>query len=172
MPQGFLTRAGGRIKQAFAIVTSLGSADAGKIPALNAAGVLDNSFLPAGIGANQVVAPTSENLSAGDFVNLFDDGGTLTARKADNSNGREAWGYVEVAVTSPNDATVKRLNTVNGNRTGLTPGAQYWLGTSGGVISAPLDSTDVANANKVCQYLGRADSATELATVEEAPVIL
>lgn len=168
----YLARVAGRIKQIAAIVVSAGAGDAGKIVALDGGGKLDASLLPAGIGANQVVAPSSENLSAGDFINLYSNAGALTARKADNSNGREAWGYVEAAVTSPANATVKRLNTVNGNRTGLTPGSQYWLGTAGGVITTPLDATDVANANKVCQYLGYAKSATELVTVEEAPVYL
>lgn len=172
MAQGFLARVNGRLKQIAAIVTSAGAADAGKIAALDAGGKFDASFLPSGIGANQVVVPTSESLSAGDFVNLYDNGGVLTARKADNSNARAAWGYVEAAVTSPANATVKRLNTVNAGRSGLTAGVGYWLGTAGGVISAPLDATDVANVGKICQYLGIANSATELVTVEEAPVLL
>lgn len=172
MAQGFLARVNGRIKQIIATVVSAGAADAGKIPALDAAGKLDSSLLPGGLGANQVVVPSSENLSAGEFVNLYDNAGVLTARKADNSNGRAAWGYVSAAVVSPANATVKRLNTVNGNMTGLTPGGSYWLGTAGGVLAAPLDPANVANVNKVCQYLGMANAATELVTVEEAPVIL
>lgn len=172
MPQGFLARVNGRIKQVFAIVTSAGAADAGKVVALDAGGKLDASLLPSGIGANQVVVPTSENLSAGQYVELYDATGTLTGRKADNSNGRVAHGYVEAAVTAPANATVKRLNTVNSHMTGLTPGADYWLGTAGGVIATPLDPTDEDNIGKVCQYLGRSKTATELVTVEEAPVLL
>lgn len=172
MAQGFLARVNGRIKQIIAIVTSAGAADAGKIVALDSGGKLDASLLPSGIGANQVVVPTSENLSAGKLVNLYDNAGVLTARLADNSNARAAWGYVEAAVVSPANATVKRLNTVNSSLSGLTAGDQYWLGTAGGVIDAPLDPADVANAGKVCQYLGGASSATELVTVEEAPVYL
>lgn len=172
MAQSFLARVNGRLKQIAAIVTSAGAGDAGKIPALDSSGKLDNSVLPSGIGANQVVVPASEALSAGNYVQLFSDSGTLKARKADNSNGRPAWGYVEAAVASAANATVKRLNTVNANHTGLTAGGEYWLGTAGGVIATPLDATDAANANKVCQYLGVAKSATELVTVEEAPVLL
>lgn len=172
MAQSFLARVGGRLKQIAAIVTSAGAGDAGKIVALDGSGKLDASLLPSGIGANQVVAPASESLSAGDYINLFSDSGTLKARKADNSNGRPAHGYVEAAVSSAANATVKRLNTVNSHQTGLTEGNEYWLGTAGGVITAPLDATDAANANKVCQYLGIAKSATELVTVEEAPVVL
>lgn len=172
MAQGFLARVAGKTKQIIATVVSAGAGDAGKIIALDSSGKLDASLLPSGIGANQVVVVTSENLSAGDFINLYDNAGVLTGRKADNSNAREAWGYVEVAVTSPASATIKRLNTVNGSRSGLTPGAKYWLGTAGGVISASLDAADVGNANKLCQYLGTAKSATELVTVEEASVTL
>ena len=172
MAQSFLARVGGRIKQIAAIVTSAGAGDAGKIVALDGSGKLDASLLPSGIGANQVVAPASEALSAGDYINLFSDSGTLKARKADNSNGRPAHGYVEAAVSSAANATVKRLNTVNSHHTGLAEGNEYWLGTAGGVITAPLDATDAANVNKVCQYLGIAKSATELVTVEEAPVVL
>lgn len=170
--QGFLAVVSGKIKQVFAIQTSAGAGDAGKVIAANSAGVLDATFLPPGIGANSIVAVTSENLSAGDFINVYDNAGTLTIRKADNSNGREAWGWVDAAVTSPAAATAYRLNSVNASRTGLTAGAEYYLGTAGGVTTTPLDATDVANVNKVNQYLGRAKSTTELVTVEYNPVIL
>lgn len=172
MAQSFYDRVNGAWKRVFAIATSAGSGDAGKIIAANSNGQLDPSFLPSGIGANQVVVPAFEALSAGQYVNLFDDTGVLKARKADNSNGRAAHGYVEASVESAANATVKRLNTVNSQQTSLTAGEQYWLGTAGGVTDTPLDATDVANAGKVCQYLGIAKSATELVTVEEAPVYL
>lgn len=168
--QGFIAVVSGKLKQVFAILTSAGAADSGKIPALDATGKLDSSFLPTGIGANTVVVPTSENLSAGDFVNLYDASGTLTARKADNSNNRDAWGYVTASVTSPANATVQRLNTVNASRTGLTAGAEYWLGTAGGVINTPLDP--VTDVGKTLQYLGRAKSTTELVTEEFQPILL
>lgn len=168
--QGFVAVVAGKLKQVFGIQSSAGAGDAGKIIAADSTGKLDPSFLPSGIGANQVVVPTSENLSAGDFVNLYSATGTLTARKADNSNNREAWGYVEAAVTSPANATVKRLNTTNSSRSGLTPGSECWLGTAGGVITTPLDPA--ADVGKTMQYLGYAKSATELVTVEQAPVLL
>lgn len=168
--QGFLARVAGRTKQLFGLQVSAGAADAGKIPALNNDGVLDVTLLPAGIGANTVTATASETLAAGDFVNLWSDSGVLKVRKADNSNNRRADGYVKVAVSSAASATVYRLNTINANRSGLTPGAEYWLGTAGGVISSPLDPA--TNTGKTDQYLGYAKSATELVTVEEAPVYL
>jgi hypothetical protein len=170
MAQGFLTRLNGKMKQVFAIITSAGAGDSGKIPALDAAGKLDNSFMPAGIGANTVSAVTSENLTAGDFVNIYDNAAVMTIRKADNSTNREAWGYVTAATTSPASATVYRLGTTNGSRTGLTAGLSYWLGVTGGVIATPLDP--VTQTGKMCQFLGIAKSTTELVTAELDPVLL
>lgn len=168
--QGFIAVVSGKLKQVFGIQSSAGAGDAGKIIATDATGKLDSSFLPSGIGANTVVVPTSENLAAGDFVNLYSNAGTLTGRKADNSNNRPAYGYVTASVTSPANATVQRLNTVNASRTGLTAGSEYWLGTAGGVINTPLDP--VTDTGKTMQYLGWAKSTTELVTIEGDPVAL
>ncbi|MDX0622891.1 hypothetical protein GOD54_23615 [Sinorhizobium medicae] len=170
MAQGFIARVGGKFKQVFAIVTSAGAADSGKIPGLDATGKLDASFLPTGIGANSVPAIASEAIAAGKFVNLFDNAGVLGMRLADNSNNREAWGYVTAAVASGASGTAYRLNTVNANLTGLTPGASYWLGTAGGTIAAPLDP--VTGVGKTDQFLGIAKSATELVTSELDAVLL
>jgi len=170
--QGFLARVAGKTKQLFGLQSSAGAADAGKIIATDSTGKLDASFLPAGIGANTVTATTTEALTAGAFVNLFDNNGTMGARLADNSNGRAAHGYVNSAVASGVAATVNRLNTVNANRSGLTAGKEYWLGTAGGVLATPLDPTDVANVGKADQYLGIAKSATELVTAEFQAVYL
>jgi len=170
MAQGFIAVVSGKLKQVFGITASAGAGDAGKIPALDAGGKLDISFLPTGIGANTVPATASEALSAGDFVNLFNNTGSLGVRKADNSNGRVAHGYVKAAVASAAAATVYRLNTTNDAKTGMTGGDEHWLGTGGATITTPLDP--VTDAGKVMQYLGIAKSATELVTVEEAPVTL
>lgn len=168
--QGFIARVGGKFKQVFAVLTSAGAADAGKIPGLDAAGKLDASFLPTGIGSNSVVAVASEAIAAGKFVNLYANAGALGIRLADNSNGREAWGYVTAAVASGASGTAFRLNTVNASLTGLTPGASYWLGTAGGTIATALDP--VADTGKLDQFLGIAKSATELVTAELDPVTL
>lgn len=170
--QGFLARVAGKTKQLFGLQSSAGAADAGKIIATDATGKLDPSFLPAGIGANTLSAPASEALTAGAFVNLFDNNGALGARLADNSNGRPAHGYVNSAVASGAAATVNRLNTVNANRSGLTAGKEYWLGAAGGVTATALDPTAVGSVGKVDQYLGLAKSDTELVTTEFEAVYL
>lgn len=170
MAQGFVAVVSGKLKQVFGITTSAGASDSGKIPALDATGKLDNSFFPTGLGQNTVAGTASEALSAGDFVNLYNNAGAMGVRKADNSNGRVAHGYVTAAVANAATATVYRLNTTNGAKSSMTPGTEHWLGTAGGTITTPLNET--TDTGKVMQYLGIAKSTTELVTVEGDPVTL
>lgn len=114
-----------------ATVTSGGAGDAGKIVALDAAGKLDATVLPAGVGQNVSTIPASENLTAGDWINIYDDSGTVKVRKADNSNARRAHGFVRANVTSPANATVYGPGELNDQMSGLTLGAEYFLGTAG-----------------------------------------
>ncbi len=172
MPQGFLARDSGKTKQVRAIDTSAGAADAGKIPALDSSGRLNANMLPVGIGASTTIAPASEALGAGTFVNFWQDAGAMKVRLADNSNGRQADGFVLAAVTNAANATVYPLDATNTAQTGLTAGSRYWLGTAGAVTATPLDATDTANVNKVDQYLGIAKSATELVTDDVGYVVL
>lgn len=172
MPQGFLARVAGKTKQVFSILTSAGAGDSGKIPALGASGRLDESFMPLGIAAATNQAVATETLGAGKFVNFFNNIGVFSARLADNSNGRPAHGFVKEAFASAATATVYPLDGVNAGVTGLTIGAEYWLGTAGGFIGTALDPADVANVNKVCQHLGIAKSATELVTDDQGYVTL
>lgn len=79
----FLTRlTNGRIQLIGAIQTSVGGGDGNKILATNGAGKIDASFLPAGLEIQTESMIGSVALLAGDFVNIFDDGGTRSARKA------------------------------------------------------------------------------------------
>lgn len=172
MTQRFFTLVAGKIRAIAAIVTSAGSADAGKIIAAGSDGKLHSSFLPTGIGANTVTVIASEALAAGKLVNLWVDAGVVKARLADNTNKREAWGYVKESIAADASATIYRLNTVMAGQTGLTPGADQWLGTAGGLIAVPLDESDAANNGKLVQYIGRAVSATEVATAEYTPIEL
>lgn len=170
--QRFLTRAGGKTKQMQGKVTSTGAADAGALPALDDSGRLDPSVMPLGIGVQVDILPASEALDAGDFVNIYDDAGVAKVRKADNSNGRSADGFVSTAVAVSADATIHPLDGVNAAMSALSPGKEYWLGTAGDVTDTPLDETDPANANKISQQLGKALSATELRTDDYGYVIL
>lgn len=164
MAQGFLSLVGGKVKQIFATAVSAGAANSGNVVALDSTGKIDMSMMPAGIGANTQVINATEALSAGSFVQIYTNAGAAGVRLADAASGREANGYVLLAVASAAAATVYPLDGVNSALTGLTPGATYWLGNAGAVAATPLDSTDVSNVNKVNQILGKAKSATELVT--------
>lgn len=149
----------GRIKEIATIQTSAGAGDANKIVALTAAGVLDVSVMPAGVGAEVKVAASSENLSAGDFVNFHNNAGALNVRKADaTTNSKPAEGFVLANVTSPANATVYLLSQINSAVSGLTIAAEYWLSTTPGGVTTTAPSA----AGNIVQRLGKATSATEL----------
>lgn len=135
-------------------VASAGAGSSGKVVALDGAGKLDQTVLPVGIGADTASVVASENLAAGNYVNLFDNAGTPNVRKADNSNGRRAHGFVLSAVTASNPATVY----FEGRNTGLTSrttGAKQFLGTGGLAVEAVPTGTGV-----LLQVLGTAVSST------------
>lgn len=168
MAQKFLTNNAGSLAEVEATVTSAGGADAGKVVALDPSGKLDNSVMPNGIGADTKSIVTSENLAAGDLVNVYDNGGTPTARKADASNGREAVGYVLSAVTAPAAATVYFEATITG-LTGLTIGASYYVsGATAGLATATAPTT----AGHIVQRIGKAISATEISFEPAQPITL
>lgn len=151
-----------------AITTSAGAGDTGKIPALDGAGKLDTSFMPVGIGADTGTIVASENLAAGDFVNVWDDAGTAKVRKADASNNRRAHGFVLNAVTSGQNATVY-FEGSNTALSGLSPGNDYWLSnsTAGGVT----DDVSAYTGGDLVQPVGIARSATVIATEIEQPIV-
>lgn len=170
--QRFLTRDEGKTKQKQATVKSTGAVDGGSILALDESGRLDPSVLPTGVGVQVDIIPASEALDSGDYVNIFDDAGVAKVRKADNSNGRYADGFVLTAVATSADASVYPLDGVNSAMTSLQAGKEYWLGVAGDVIDTPLDESDVLNANKISQQIGKALSDTELRTDDYGYVIL
>jgi hypothetical protein len=148
----------GRVTEVEAKTTSAGAGDAGKIPALDGTGRLDPSMMPVGVAADVTVVPASEALSAGDYVNLWNDAGTMKARKADaTSAGKEADGFVIAAVANGANASVYHEGG-NTALSSLTLGARYYLATTPGAgTTTPPDG-----AGNVLQYLGRAVSTTKL----------
>jgi hypothetical protein len=168
MADKYIKNNAGQLAEVEATVSSSGAGDAGKILALDGSGKLDNTVLPAGLGATTKLAATSENLSAGDIVNLYNDSGTVKARKADASNGRRAHGFVLASVTSPSNATVYLDGTITG-LTSLTPGAAYYLsGATAGAVTATAPST----SGYLSQEVGIALSTTELNFEEQQPITL
>lgn len=166
MADKYIYNNSGLLTEREGLVTSAGAGDAGKIPALDAAGKLDNSVMPVGIGADTASIQASENLAAGDFVNIHNSSGAR-ARKADASNGREAHGFVLSAVTSGNPATVY----FEGQNTGVvsaTPGVVYLSASTAGSFT----STAPSSAGQTVQRLGVAVSSTAINFEGAQPILL
>lgn len=155
----FLTVVSGTTTLTEAPSTSAGAGDANKLIATNSAGLLDTTFLPPGVELQTVLVPASENLTAGDFVQFFDDAGTVKVRKADASNNRPAQGYVLTGVTAPANATVY-LSGRNTAVTGATVGKVYLSATAAGGFSSSPPATP--GPNVIQQTLGTAISPTAI----------
>jgi hypothetical protein len=136
----------------------ISAADA--IVALNNTGKLDISVMPVGIGPEVRTVPAFEDLTAGNFVNIFLSGGVAKARKADaTTSGKPAHGFVLSNVTAPADATVFGLSNTNTALAGLTIGSVYYLSTTpGGVMIAP----GPVGSGVRSQELGIASLTTEM----------
>lgn len=165
--QKYIKNNAGTLTEEAAIQASSGANDAGKIPALDSAGRFDNSMMPVGIGADTASIVASENLSAGDFVNIWNDSGTPKIRKADATTaGKEAHGFVSAAVTSP-AAGVVYFEGSNNNVTGMTAGNVY-LATTAGLAT----NTAPSAAGNVVQRVGVASSATCINFEASRPLVL
>lgn len=147
--------------------TSGGAPDANKIAQLDSNGKWPIAMMPSGIAADTKIIVASEALSAGDLVNVYNNAGTPTCRKADaTSTGKEAHGFVLSAVSSSANATVYFEGT-NDQLTSLTAGNLYLATTAGAVTATPPSS-----AGNVVQRVGVAVSATELKFEAEPPITL
>jgi hypothetical protein len=169
-PQKFIKQSAGRlVEEAIeSVAASAGAGDAAKLVKLNGSGKLDASMMPVGLGADALTMVASENLSAGDFVNVWDDSGTIKARKADASTaGKEADGFVLDATTSGQSVAVY-FESRNTGLTGLTLGARYYLSTTPGAAT----STAPSGSGNVVQYLGRASTTSSLVFEATDGVIL
>lgn len=154
-------------KQRAALDVSAGVGDAGGVVALDTTGRIDASMMPAGIGADTKSIAATENLAAGDLVNIYNSSG-FKVRLADASTtGKEAHGFVLAAVTSGNNATVY-FEGPNTQLTGLSPGRKFLSPTTPGKVTAVVPST----AGHVIQFVGVATAATELNFEAGDPIIL
>jgi hypothetical protein len=164
----YIKQVAGVLTEQAPLITSAGAGDADKIPALDATGRLDASFMPVGIAADTKLIVASEALAAGDFVNVYNNAGTANCRKADASAaGKEAHGFVLAAVSSSANATVY-FEGANTQCTGLTAGNVYLSAATAG---KPTNTAPSATG-QVVQRLGLATSATEVNTEMDAPIVL
>lgn len=156
MADKYIYNNSGTLTEKAAIISSSGAGDSGKIIALDAAGRIDNSMMPVGIGTDTGAVTASENLSAGDFVNIWNSTGAKV-RKADATTaGKRAHGFVLASVTSGNTATVYFEGT-NTAVTGQIPG-EVFLSTTAGLSTATAPSA----SGNVVQRIGFAISATAI----------
>ena len=161
--------ASGVLTEKSAIVSSAGAGDAGKILALDNSGRIDNSVLPVGLGSDTKSIVCSENLAAGDLVNVYNNTGTSTARKADASGsnaGKIANGFVLAAFNSAELALVHFEGTITG-LSGLTPGPMFLSGSTAGLATATAPTA----SGHCVQYIGVAISATEISFEPGTPII-
>lgn len=153
----YLNTETGEIVQKQANDTSAGAGDAGKLVALDSAGRISSTMLPAGVGVLVKSIISSENLAARDMVNVYNNAGVLNVRKADSNNSMPTHGYVIAAVTSPAACDVYFDGIIPGF-TGLTRGARYYLSETAGTVTTTVPT---ASASLV-QYIGVALSDTEI----------
>jgi hypothetical protein len=165
MAQKFKTLQNGRDALKEATVVSSGVANAGDVPALDSTGHLDITVMPDGIGPDTKAMEATEDLAAGNYVNIFLSAGIQKARLADASNDRPAHGYVKAAFLTGATAVIY-FEGANDDLSGLTIGARYYLQTAGGVSSSP-------RTTGLHQFVGIAISATEINTdIDDETVIL
>lgn len=148
--QKFLSRASGAGLQEVQASISGGAGYEGKIPALDpTTGLLASSMMPTGIGADTINVATSEALTAGQFVNLWNNTGTAAARKADNTDTtKPAHGFVLAGAAFPGTATVYLMGLNNvvplGGFTVADMGVAVYLSSSGGITKTrPTASTSL-----------------------------
>ena len=162
----YLANSSGQIIEVQPVTSSAGAGDAGKIAQLDNTGKFDITTMPSGLGVPTVALTASETVAAGDLINIWNDSGTSKARKADCSNGRRAHGYVLSGASSGATATVYVQDNFTG-LSGLTPGAAYYLSTTGG-YSATAPST----SGQISQEIGTAVSTTVISFVPKQPITL
>jgi hypothetical protein len=144
----------------FTAVLVGGVGNANQIPALNSAGQLDQTMMPAGIGQDTVVVNSTEALAAGALVNLYSSAGALAVRNASAAAGsyKPAHGFVQAAVAAGASATIYRSGQITG-LTGLTVGDAFLSTATAGAVQA---TAPVSGSGYTSQKVGQALSATVL----------
>lgn len=163
----FIRQVNGTFTETLPATTSVGASSAGKIIALDNTGKIDASMMPVGIGADTASLIASEDLSAGDFINVFNDTGVAKVRKADASmQGKEAHGFVLTAVLRDDNAEVYFEGT-NTQVTGATPGVIFLSASTPGQAT----STPPSASGNIVQKIGVCVSPTAI-NVEFAQAIV
>lgn len=157
----------GDIKQRASIQITTGAPDAGKLIAANQFGFVDPSFIQ-GETVQDYVA--SENIDAGDLINVWNDAGTAKVRKATNTSAAtRAHGFSPSSVLAAANGTFYLWKATIGGLSGLTPGERHVLGTNGDVLLA--SSAPTADGT-IVQNVGVAKTATEFEFFADQTIII
>lgn len=158
----------GGIKEVIATQTG-GSGKENLLAILDNTGRWSNTMMPTGVGADTVNMVTSENLSSGDLVNVFDVSTVPTARKANATDGtKPVTGFVLAASTSPAEALIYMEGPITG-LSGLSAGIRMYLS---GATSGALTATPPTGSGNVVQFMGRAVNATTVNFEPSDPILL
>lgn len=132
-----------------AISASTGATDANKIFMTNASGQIDASFMPPGVEIQVETAIATEDLTSGNFVNIYDNGGVPSVRKAiANDVDKPANGFILASVLTGGNASIytKGVNTALPS----TEGVVYYLSaTTAGLGTTTAPAQTVGNFQQV-----------------------
>jgi len=155
--QTFLTLINGEFNVASGIQSTAGVSDAGQMLVTNDYGQLDSTFIS---DTKQIL--TSNNLEAGDFINVWNNSGIATVRLACAiSKTTQAHGFVLESYITGDIATVY-FSGSNSSIVSATPGNVYLSLTPGKFSSTIINPNDIANSGNIIQKLGIATSSTNI----------
>ena len=154
-----------------AIASSRGSVDKDSLVATGASGKLDISLMPAGLDISAETMTAGEAISAGDFVNIFNDGGARKVRLADAANNRPAHGFVLANISNAATGTIY-TSGINSSLGNLTPGEKYFLGIVPGKIRKDLSASAAIaiKSGEFIQTLGTAISTNTIRFEFDEPI--
>lgn len=157
----------GALQEVETIDASVGAGSSGGIISANDQGQVDITFLPPGAAGGTFVRTASEGLSAGDFLNIWNDAGVEKVRKADRTNGRVAHCFTDAGVALGAAATCYPPGESNVSLAGLTIGAVYVLGTVGAIEPA---STATIASGDLEQVVGSASADDTLLFIPQTAI--
>lgn len=148
-------------------ITSAGAADSGKIVALDASGHVAVAMMPTGIGPEVSTIVASEAIAGGAWINIWNNAGAFNVRNADATvAGKAVDGFVLVGGAAAASLQVY-THGINTGVTGQTPGAVYLQKTPG--TGGPASVTGVG---AVSQRIGTATAATSVVFSPTPPCTL
>lgn len=108
--------------------------------------------------ANQSTLTATEAISAKNFVNIYASSGAKVRKANATDETKPCNGYAPSAISNAATGTIRGPGGKITGLSGLTPGATYYLDTTGGAITA----TPPSSSGNFVQEVGVAVSATEL----------